>query len=210
MKEDVLADLPPKIIQDYHCELSPLQVRLYGAFAKSELAKQVQAGGGGSSSSGGGGGGGGSAPQPQRMHIFKALQYLRKVCNHPRLVLTPSHPWHAEVTRELKKEGRSLTDITLSAKVSALRQLLVDCGLDAPSSTTGRDAVVNQHRFLIFAQSKAMLDIIADDLFAAHMPWATYLRLDGSVVADKRQGIVDSFNRDPSIDALLLTTAVGH
>ena len=28
MKEDVLQDLPPKIIQDYHCELSPLQVPL--------------------------------------------------------------------------------------------------------------------------------------------------------------------------------------
>jgi TATA-binding protein-associated factor len=26
VKEDVLHDLPPKIIQDYHCELSPLQV----------------------------------------------------------------------------------------------------------------------------------------------------------------------------------------
>ena len=29
MKEDVLQDLPPKIIQDYYCELSPLQVRRY-------------------------------------------------------------------------------------------------------------------------------------------------------------------------------------
>lgn len=27
MKEDVLQDLPPKIIQDYYCDLSPLQVR---------------------------------------------------------------------------------------------------------------------------------------------------------------------------------------
>ena len=27
MKEDVLKDLPPKIIQDYYCDLSPLQVR---------------------------------------------------------------------------------------------------------------------------------------------------------------------------------------
>ena len=27
MKEDVLQDLPPKIIQDYHCDLSPLQVK---------------------------------------------------------------------------------------------------------------------------------------------------------------------------------------
>jgi len=26
MKEDVLQDLPPKIIQDYYCELTPLQV----------------------------------------------------------------------------------------------------------------------------------------------------------------------------------------
>ena len=26
MKEDVLKDLPPKIIQDYYCDLSPLQV----------------------------------------------------------------------------------------------------------------------------------------------------------------------------------------
>ena len=26
MKEDVLEDLPPKIIQDYYCDLSPLQV----------------------------------------------------------------------------------------------------------------------------------------------------------------------------------------
>ncbi len=27
MKEDVLKDLPPKIIQDYYCDLSPLQVK---------------------------------------------------------------------------------------------------------------------------------------------------------------------------------------
>lgn len=27
MKEDVLQDLPPKIIQDYYCTLSTLQVR---------------------------------------------------------------------------------------------------------------------------------------------------------------------------------------
>lgn len=28
LKEDVLDDLPPKIIQDYYCDLSPLQVCL--------------------------------------------------------------------------------------------------------------------------------------------------------------------------------------
>ena len=29
MKEDVLKDLPPKIIQDYYCDVSPLQVGFY-------------------------------------------------------------------------------------------------------------------------------------------------------------------------------------
>lgn len=32
MKEDVLQDLPPKIIQDYYCNLSPLQVLLLHNF----------------------------------------------------------------------------------------------------------------------------------------------------------------------------------
>jgi len=37
LKEDVLQDLPPKIIQDYYCDLSSLQVRLYEHFSKSRL-----------------------------------------------------------------------------------------------------------------------------------------------------------------------------
>ncbi|EDM13191.1 similar to TBP-associated factor 172 (TAF-172) (TAF(II)170) (predicted) [Rattus norvegicus] len=41
MKEDVLQDLPPKIIQDYYCTLSPLQVQLYEDFAKSRAKCDV-------------------------------------------------------------------------------------------------------------------------------------------------------------------------
>ena len=37
LKEDVLDDLPPKIIQDYYCELSPLQV---GTFIYHLVYKQ--------------------------------------------------------------------------------------------------------------------------------------------------------------------------
>jgi TATA-binding protein-associated factor len=37
----------------------------------------------------------------------------------------------------------------------------------------------------------------------------TYLRLDGSVEAEKRFEIVKAFNSDPTIDVLLLTTHVG-
>lgn len=42
MKEDVLDDLPPKITQDYYCELSPLQEQLYEDFAKSQAHQTLQ------------------------------------------------------------------------------------------------------------------------------------------------------------------------
>lgn len=37
----------------------------------------------------------------------------------------------------------------------------------------------------------------------------TYLRLDGSVPSNERHKIVTSFNEDPSIDVLILTTQIG-
>lgn len=54
-----------------------------------------------------------------------------------------------------------------------------------------------------------MLDIIERDLFAKHMPSVTFMRLDGSTEASKRHDIVQTFNADPSVDVLLLTTQVG-
>ena len=56
---------------------------------------------------------------------------------------------------------------------------------------------------------KQMLDIIENDLFKVYMPSVTYMRLDGEVDANKRHAIVQTFNADPSIDCLLLTTHVG-
>lgn len=56
---------------------------------------------------------------------------------------------------------------------------------------------------------KQMLNIIETDLFKAHMPLVSYMRLDGGIDASKRHAIVQTFNADPSIDCLLLTTHVG-
>lgn len=42
MKEDVLDDLPPKITQDYYCELSHLQEQLYEDFSKSQAHQSLQ------------------------------------------------------------------------------------------------------------------------------------------------------------------------
>ncbi|XP_061645268.1 TATA-binding protein-associated factor 172 isoform X3 [Phyllopteryx taeniolatus] len=204
MKEDVLQDLPPKIIQDYYCNLSPLQVQLYEDFAKSRAKASVD-----DSISVA------SAEQEEKPklkatgHVFQALQYLRKLCNHPSLVLTPQHPEYKRITDQLAGQNSNLRDIQHAPKLSALKQLLLDCGLGGGGSEGSTEAVVAQHRVLVFCQLKSMLDIVEHDLLKPKMPTVTYLRLDGGVQAGLRHTIVSRFNNDPSIDLLLLTTHVG-
>jgi len=193
LKEDVLEDLPPKILQDYYCYLSPLQTQLYQDFAKSQQELKDNA-----DTSG-------TAPQ----HVFQALQYLRKVCNHPKLVFGPSHPsYPGLLASHLDNDPAQLLDIKHAAKLTALKQLLTELGIAGAGSEAG-DLVVSPHRALVFCQLKAMIDTVETDLLAAHLPSVSYLRLDGSVPAGERHGIVSRFNSDPSIDLLLVSTSVG-
>uniref|UniRef100_A0A8C5E6B9 BTAF1 RNA polymerase II, B-TFIID transcription factor-associated n=1 Tax=Gouania willdenowi TaxID=441366 RepID=A0A8C5E6B9_GOUWI len=204
MKEDVLQDLPPKIIQDYYCNLSPLQVQLYEDFAKSRAKASVDDSICTASTED-------DKPKLKATgHVFQALQYLRKLCNHPSLVLTPQHPEYKRISLQLAEQNSSLRDIMHAPKLSALKQLLLDCGLGGGEGSEGStEAVVAQHRVLIFCQLKSMLDIVEKDLLKPKLPTVTYLRLDGSVPAGLRHSIVSRFNNDPSIDVLLLTTHVG-
>lgn len=111
MKEDVLDDLPPKITQDYYCELSPLQEQLYEDFSKSQAHQTLQE----SLSSGA------TASSLQgNTHIFQALRYLQNVCNHPKLVLNPTHPSYHQLIAQLRQQDSKLEDICHSAKLPAL------------------------------------------------------------------------------------------
>lgn len=75
--------------------------------------------------------------------------------------------------------------------VFSVLQLLVDCGLGGGGgSEGGTEAVVAQHRVLIFCQLKSMLDIVEHDLLKPKLPSVTYLRLDGGVPAGLRHSIV--------------------
>ncbi|CAI9718030.1 TATA-binding protein-associated factor 172-like [Octopus vulgaris] len=217
LKDDVLQDLPPKIMQDYYCDLSPLQVKLYEDFTRSHAKKNVEKSvysldeestnntklNNTSTQS--------QKPNQGTTHIFQALQYLRKVCNHPALVLSSQHPKYNEIIEQLSAQQSSLQDIQHAPKLTALKQLLYDCGIGVTSggNLSSTTPVVNQHRVLLFCQLKSMLNIVENDLLKAHMPNVTYLRLDGSIPAGSRHSIVNRFNNDPSIDILLLTTHVG-
>jgi TATA-binding protein-associated factor len=107
LKEDVLDDLPPKIIQDYYCELSPLQKQLYDDFsssqAKESATTEVTTGGG------------------KTQHVFQALQYLRKLVNHPALVLKPDVPKHQAILAKMEQSGSKLHDVANAPKLQALR-----------------------------------------------------------------------------------------
>ncbi|KAJ2395907.1 TATA-binding protein-associated factor mot1, partial [Coemansia sp. RSA 2531] len=100
----------------------------------------------------------------------------------------------------------------------ALKDLLNQCGIGLqPAAVEGKfdllddslDSVSASHRVLIFCQHREMIERIEQDLFTRHMPGVTYMRVDGTVEARRRQEIVTRFNSDPSIDCLLLTTHVG-
>ena len=113
----------------------------------------------------------------------------------------------------LVNQGTSLRDPAHAPKLTALRDLLLDCGIGAVETQQGGvppvTETVSQHRALIFCQMKEMLDMVQTDVLQAMLPSVQYLRLDGSVEASKRQEIVNRFNTDPSYDCLLLTTSVG-
>ena len=229
LKEDVLSDLPPKIIQDVECDLGDVQKQLYDEFVRSKARQEMEEALGeapdGAAPDGAGrpadrtpaeNGAEPPAPAPGRQHIFQTLQYLRKLANHPLLVLDDGKPAHAELRRQLEAQRGSAQALSQAPKLQALRQLLLDCGIGHAQDTGGGmlggctdAAAVSQHRVLVFCQMKQMLDVIERDLFKSFMPSVTYLRLDGGVNSDRRHDIVQRFNSDPSIDVLLLTTSVG-
>ncbi|KAG1142215.1 hypothetical protein G6F37_005463 [Rhizopus arrhizus] len=207
LKEDVLHDLPPKIIQDYYCELSDLQKSLYEEFARSQAKNSVEDNLDPQVKS--------NAPTKGATHIFQALQYLRRLCNHPLLVVNEKYANYTKVQAFLQKTSTSLHSIQNAPKLQALKQLLGECGIGVTNTESESDpaamaiGAVSQHRALIFCQLKPMLDIIENDLFKKLMPTVSYLRLDGSIDSNKRHELVQKFNADPSIDVLLLTTHVG-
>jgi TATA-binding protein-associated factor len=236
LKEDVLNDLPPKIIQDYFCELSEMQKFLYDDFSKSQAKSTAEDAVR-------------SAKPSEQQHIFQSLQYLRKLCNHPSMVLKTDDDINAALQKVGQKPVKiNMFDINHAPKLLALRfvtvttsngckiakclffnndrQLLIDCGIGGTPAlahtnelakseladaepTSSSPGAFSQHRVLIFCQMKQMLDIVENVLFKKHMPSVTYMRLDGNTDAKKRHAIVQTFNSDPSIDCLLLTTHVG-
>lgn len=104
----MLHDLPPKIIQDYYCELSDVQKYLYDNYSKSQGSSTQDV----------------AAPsetKEKQQHVFQSLQYLRKLCNHPSLVLKDKQAIEDALARAGHKGSEKLNDIHHAPKLLALR-----------------------------------------------------------------------------------------
>lgn len=78
LKSQVLEDLPPKIIQDYYCEMTEVQQAVYDTFENLDM-KNVK----NSIDEMTGEGTGNTTGAKKSIPLLKSLVNLRKICNHP-------------------------------------------------------------------------------------------------------------------------------
>lgn len=162
-KKDVAADLPKKSEQVLFCKLTKYQRDMYEYYIQTQGLAGVL-----------------NKTKPS----FQAIDYLRKICNHPDLV-----------SPNLKnKPGWNWGAASNSGKmqvVKALVQMWKRLG----------------HKTLLFTQGRQMLDIL--EAFVRRQNDIGYLRMDGTTPIKERQKLVDRFNSDPDTHLFLLTTRVG-
>lgn len=197
-KSQVLQELPPKIITNVMTAMTPLQKKLYALATTTSSSSAPQEDLASA-----------AAKDTPLASVLTNLHLLRKICVHPGLVASDS------ISRNVNaKEEKLLTEWNSSGKMIGLHDLLVEsCNIGRQSDEAGRSGggeefSVSQHRCLIFGHLKETLDLI-EQMLKKVLPRVTYRRLDGRTPLSRRAEIVQQFNGDPSIDLLLLTTAVG-
>ena len=169
MKVDVAKQLPPKTEQVLFCKLTLPQYEEYIAFLRSRDYQAISNG---------------------RQTMFYGLSILRKICNHPDLMMLPDAKLSATPGLALPPDYGAVERAGKLQVVSELLKLWYPAG----------------NRVLLFSQSVVMLDILQRYMEASSYP---YLRMDGTTPISTRMSLIDTFNDDPSIFVFLLTTRTG-
>jgi DNA excision repair protein ERCC-6 len=188
LKKDVQIHLPEKNEQVLFCKLTPAQRFEYLKFLASKEAKLVFSG---------------------KKNMLYGVDLLRKICNHTFLL-------------QSDKGAASLSALTTSLPTASAEQDHLEIDLSSIpavlASYSAKLKVVNHilklwwsegdHKVLLFAQTRQMLDIIELFVKQSHYP---YLRMDGNSAIQKRAALIDHFNSSPPSDSFifLLTTRVG-
>uniref|UniRef100_A0A1B6DRP9 DNA excision repair protein ERCC-6 n=2 Tax=Clastoptera arizonana TaxID=38151 RepID=A0A1B6DRP9_9HEMI len=124
--------------------------------------------------------------------IFLGLITLRKICNHPDLFSGGFKLFPGETEDRINNEDR-YGHWSRSGKMIVVETLL-------------KIWKKQEHRVLIFTQSRQMLTVLQTFV---EQQYYKYLKLDGSTSIGARQPLIDKFNQDKSYFIMLLTTRVG-
>lgn len=98
----------------------------------------------------------------------QALQYLRKLCSHPLLVLEDKRQAARHADAIAQSGSKDLHELQHAPKLQALRDILEECGIGMPAAAeTTVGAEGGQHRVLVFAQLKVL--VLYSDLLVQRM-----------------------------------------
>ncbi|KAK3608200.1 hypothetical protein CHS0354_039216 [Potamilus streckersoni] len=123
--------------------------------------------------------------------VFAGLITLRKICNHPDLSTGGPRVYVGDDIGDDKTLQYGYYE--RSGKMIVVKALL-------------RLWKQQEHKVLLFSQSRQMLDILEN--FVKDEGYS-YSRMDGTTPISARQPIIDRYNKDSNIYLLLLTTRVG-
>eukprot|EP00392_Amoebophrya_sp_AT5.2_P009642 g9670.t1 len=184
-KADVqdIVRLPPKQEQILFVNLTPQQYQVYLDFLATDKVRQAKLKGNETSKKG--------VPQ-----MFFIMSVLRKLCNHPDLLLK-DYP-------DLKPADYG--NVARSGKMLVLGEILKRWKKDG-------------HKVLLFTQTVQMLEILeawiggstdgAENENGCAGLGCQYLRMDGKTPVTQRQHLVSKFNLTPDIFIMIMSTKVG-
>jgi superfamily II DNA/RNA helicase len=167
--------MPGKTEQVLFCRLTPKQRSLYTEYLRSDEVMGVMRG---------------------SVQLLKAVTVLRKICNHPDLLIGPNGDFVLNDDSSSSSEDDFYDQENLadrSGKLAVLSKILPLWHKQG-------------HRVIIFTQWRKMLSII--ERFVNTQGW-NYARLDGNTNIAARQTLVDKFNADATYFIMLMTTRTG-
>eukprot|EP01105_Mastigella_eilhardi_P025720 TRINITY_DN708_c0_g1_i2.p1 TRINITY_DN708_c0_g1~~TRINITY_DN708_c0_g1_i2.p1 ORF type:complete len:1169 (-),score=281.23 TRINITY_DN708_c0_g1_i2:98-3604(-) len=190
VKADVLPSLPSKTEQVLMCNLTDEQRRMYEGFLKSPDISAVRSG---------------------KRNLLAGVDVLRKICNHPDLVLHPQkeeqgQKWVLKLMKREKHRRKKPAPQTSQTEQQAE---------PPPIERSGKLKVVAQllrmwkeqdHKALVFCQTRQMLNLLEPAVASLGY---TYRRMDGLTPIAARQRMIEEFNADRTLFVFLLTSKVG-
>ncbi|CAD7950634.1 unnamed protein product [Amoebophrya sp. A120] len=173
-KADVqdIVRLPPKQEQILFCNLTPQQYQVYLDFLQTDKVKQARMQGNLAGTRTG-------TPQ-----IFFIMSVLRKLCNHPDLLLK-DYP-------DLLPQDYGA--VMRSGKMLVLGEILKRWKKDG-------------HKVLLFTQTVQMLEIL-ENWISTELQYES-LRMDGKTPVAQRQRLIAKFNETEDIFVMIMSTKVG-